>query len=115
MAITWQPFEVCTGGDLTLVRLTLRQLTYDAVCDDIMESLAELWASGAAVRVILDLASLESISSAGLAGLVMLRRRITALGGDLRLRGLRRRVREMSHVTKLDTLFCIMGAEEAGG
>ena len=114
MQTSWQPFEVYTKGDLTLIRSTLRQLTYDGVCDDIMESLAELWASGAAMRVILDLSSLESMSSSGLAGLVMLRRRIMAHNGDLTLRGLRPPVKEMFQVTKLDTLFRITAAKEAG-
>ena len=115
MATTWLPFEICTKSGLTLIRFTLRELTYDGVCDDIMESLAEVWTGGTAARVVLDLSSLGSMSSSGLAGLVMLRRRIMAHNGQLTLRGLRPLVEQMFHVTKLDTLFHIAGAKEAGG
>ncbi|NIM51116.1 MAG: anti-sigma factor antagonist [Gemmatimonadales bacterium] len=66
------------------------------------------------LRFVVDFADTGYIDSSGLGVLVSLSKKIREAGGDLRLAGLNEDLRTLFELTKLDTLFTIMGsAEEA--
>lgn len=65
-------------------------------------------------KFVVDFAETGYIDSSGLGVLVSLSKKIREAGGDLRLAGLNDDLRTLFELTKLDTLFTIMGsAEEA--
>jgi anti-sigma B factor antagonist len=65
-------------------------------------------------KFVVDFSETGYIDSSGLGVLVSLSKKIREAGGDLRLAGLNDDLRTLFELTKLDTLFTIMGsAEEA--
>ncbi len=67
-------------------------------------------------KIVIDFTETGYIDSSGLGVLVSLSKKIREVGGDLRLAGLNDDLRTLFELTKLDTLFTIMGsAEEAAG
>jgi anti-sigma B factor antagonist len=68
---------------------------------DTVEDLAKLGHN----RIVLNLEGVTQIDAAGLGELVRLYTKLYNQGGDLKLLDPRRRVRELLHITKLDTVF----------
>jgi anti-sigma B factor antagonist len=67
-------------------------------------------------KFVIDFVATGYIDSSGLGVLVSLAKKVREAGGDLRLAGLNDDLRTLFELTKLDTLFSIMGTtEEAVG
>lgn len=82
-------------------RITLGDGT--AALRDTVEDLAKLGHN----RIGLNLEGVTQIDAAGLGELVRLYRKLHNQGGDLNLLAPPRRVRELLHITKLDTVFSV--------
>ncbi|MBV6522737.1 MAG: putative anti-sigma factor antagonist [Gemmatimonadaceae bacterium] len=65
-------------------------------------------------KILIDFTNAGYIDSSGLGTLVSLSKKIRDLGGELRLSGLNEELRTLFDLTKLDTLFRISDAPEAG-
>ncbi|HEY1655620.1 MAG TPA: STAS domain-containing protein [Candidatus Tumulicola sp.] len=68
---------------------------------------------GGALRVVLDLANLDSLDTQGVRGLITLLRRARALGRELALSSLNPDVRRTLQVTALDRIFALVEPEAA--
>jgi anti-anti-sigma factor len=83
-----------------------------AINTDIDRVSKSLLALGHPPHVILNLSELKFISSAFVAGMIAMQKRIRAAGGRLILCGMHPIVRETLHGARLDTFFDIRGDEE---
>ncbi len=73
---------------------------------DVLNGLADQVGPG---KLVLNLANVTYMSSAGLGVLIALHKKMQAAGGQLVLRDLRPAVRELMAITRLDTLLFIDG------
>ena len=73
-------------------------------CGDTVEDLAKLEQN----RVVLNMEGVTQIDCAGLGELTRLYRKLHNLGGHLKLLDPPRRVRELLHITRLDTVFGVI-------
>lgn len=79
--------------------------------EDIQSLSHSLLARDIVPHVVVDLSALDVVSSALVAMLVLLNKRIRAAAGTLQLSGLNEVVREVFHRFKLDSLFDIIETE----
>ena len=94
--------EVRHAGDVVVVRLA--EDLDAASAPDVRARLAELAAAGR-TRFVIDLTSVDFVDSAGVATLVALFKRVRLGGGDVKLAGLRPRVRRILELVRLQRLF----------
>lgn len=83
-----------------------------AINTDIKRVSEALLGGGAHPNVVLNLSSLKFISSAFVAGMIALQKRVRAAGGRLILCGMHPIVRETLHGARLDTFFDIQDNEQ---
>jgi len=95
---------------VTVVRLAGRFDAYTA--PTIKEKFLELQAAGRA-KLVVDLSAVDFVDSTGLATLVAGLKQCRQAGGDLKLAGLRSRVRVIFELTRLDWAFQIHENEMA--
>lgn len=94
--------EKLVGG---LLVLDIRgQITLGEETGALREKVKALVAAGH-TRIILDLAEVNYIDSAGLATLVWVYTSARKLGGDVKLLHLTKRVRDLLQITRLSTVF----------
>jgi anti-sigma B factor antagonist len=96
--------------DVTVVRLVGRFDAYTAPA--VKTKFLELQAAGQ-VKIVADLSSVDFVDSTGLATLVAGLKHCRQAGGDLKLAGLRSRVRMVFELTRLDCAFRIHENETA--
>jgi anti-anti-sigma factor len=77
---------------------------FNAACESLIRS--------GALHMVLDLAALDYISSAGLGSILRLAKKLEELGGAALLCGLRGLVREVFEVTNLLSLFKVFDSPE---
>ena len=78
---------------------------FDAACDR--------WVQGGAIHLVLDLAELQYISSAGLGSILRVTQKLQGAGGAVLLCGVKGLVREVFEVTHLLSLFKVFDSVEA--
>jgi len=96
--------------DITVVRLAGRFDAYTAPA--VKDKFLELQAAGR-VKIVVDLSAVDFVDSTGLATLVAGLKHCRQAGGDLKLAGLRSRVRVIFELTRLDRAFQIYENEAA--
>jgi anti-sigma B factor antagonist len=96
------------ADQVRVVRLVDRQLMDDRSVREVADALlAVVAAAPAPPRVVLDLAPVESVSSAMLGKLILVQRKVAEAGGRLRLCEIRPQVQSVLRTTNLDRLFAI--------
>ncbi|MEM9370240.1 MAG: STAS domain-containing protein [Pseudomonadota bacterium] len=63
--------------------------------------------------MVIDLAGLEFITSAGLRGLIIAQKRLSGAGGKLAISGLRGTVADVFRISRFDTLFPVADTADA--
>ena len=106
-----QCLEIDEIHGITMVRLLDDRLVEGNEIDDLSQELYRLIESEGRRKVVLNLSSVEFISSAGLGKLVVLQKKVNAHGGTLRFCCIRPEVHGVFTVTKLDRLFDIRESE----
>lgn len=94
--------QIETSGDVTLLRLRGK---LDAVTAPAFEQQVRALVEGGAVRLVVDLAGLEYISSAGLRGLLLLSKLVKARAGRACLAGVEGNVRAVFEMSGFTSLF----------
>jgi anti-anti-sigma factor len=85
----------------------------DAGSTSDLDAAGEKCVGNGALYVVLDLADLQYISSAGLGSIVKLYKKVKALGGSVTLCGVRGMVKEVFEVTGLFAIFKVFDSPEA--
>jgi anti-anti-sigma factor len=96
--------------DVSVVQVTGNLDTNTA--PDMQTCLDELVEAGA-TRIVVDFATLDYISSAGLRVLLVTAKRMRGAGGTLRLCGLNETVQEVFEISGFSTIFNLHGDEAA--
>jgi|SRR5215471_3171611 len=96
--------EICSSGGATIVSCAGR-LVYGDEANNLCAALGDILP--AARRVIVDLAGLESIDSAGLGELVLLQMWAEAAGYELKFANPNRWIQQLLELTNLTSLFDI--------
>ncbi len=99
-------------GDVLILVIDDPEGVHDDLSDVDHPSVDEILVGRTAPRVAVDLQSIEYLSSAGIAMLVVLRRKVLAAGGSLVLFGIHRHMNDLLHQVKLAPLFPM--AEDEG-
>ncbi len=106
--------EVKEVGGVTVIRVLVRALSTQTTILNLNDELLPLLDRKDMRNVLLDLASVEAISSLMLSKLISLKKRINSMGGKLVLCSLQRSVYEVFAVMKLTTLFDIKSDDAEG-
>jgi len=64
------------------------------------------------LKVLLDMSQLQFVDSSGLGAILSALRRLSARGGDLKLCGMSKAVRELLEITRMHRIFDIYGNRE---
>ncbi len=102
-----QWLDVREVGDVTMVEFRDRKITEDRRAQEIGDELYSLVEGGERRKLLLDLGSVDFLSSAALGKLVTLDKKTTSRGGALKLANLCPRLAQIFAVTRLDRLFDI--------
>ena len=109
--LSYRQLEVGTNGNVIVVRLgkhwVLDELTVNKISDELL-GMAD---RPDCHRLLLDFSGVAKLSSAMLAKLVTLRRKMESKGKNLRLCGLDSHLRSVLATTRLDRLFDITDTE----
>jgi anti-sigma B factor antagonist len=104
-------FEVEKIGDLIVVRLGAYRVLDELTVNEISDELLEVVDRPDCHRLLLDFRGVTQLSSAMLAQLVKLHRKIQPKREKLRLCGISSHLRSIFATTRLDRLFDILDAE----
>ena len=99
--------EATRHGTVDVVRILEHRLVDEPPFDDLRAEIAQVVGNHRGVHLLLDLGSVEFLSSAMLDTLCRFYRRIHAAGGQLRLCGMKPSIAEVFRTTNLDRLFPI--------
>ena len=105
--VVW--FEKRVIGDVIVLDVLSGTVAINTDIDRVSKALLP---EGGVPKVILNLANLKFISSAFVAGMIALQKRVRAAGGRLILCGMHAIVRETLHGARLDTFFDIHETEQ---
>lgn len=106
-----QCMEINDIHGITVVHLLDHRLVDGIAIDDLAQELYQLIESDGRRNLVLELSSVNFMSSVGLEKLIVLYKKVKAHGGTLRLCCIRPDVRGVFTVTKLDRLFDIWDTE----
>ena len=97
-------------GTVTLFRLE-GSLMGDSTQQQFKEALLKLLEQGQK-HIVLDFSHVRNVNSAGLGSLITLFSRTRSVGGELILAAVPQNVRNLLHITRLDTVFVIVDTVE---
>ena len=103
--------EVGKSGDLIVVRLGNHRVLDELTVNEISDELLGVADRPDCHRLLLDFSGVAQLSSAMLAKLLKLRRKMESKGEKLRLCGLNSQLRSVFTTTKLDRIFDITDNE----
>ena len=92
-------------GDVAVISFNRGRIRDEREILKALESLGRYIESRTCLKVLLDLANIEYLSSAGLGHLVGLLKKCRTRGGNLKLSGLNEAIRELFEVMRLDKIF----------
>ena len=108
----YQRLEINEAGTVTVVRLRDKRIVEEVVIRELAKELFQLVEVEGRGRLLLDFSSVDSLSSAAVANLIALHKKVTAQGGVLKLSNIGSGIREVFVITKLDRLFDIRADRE---
>src|SRR3984893_5578195 len=109
-----RPLEVEDIGDVTMVNFTDRKILDEQNIQVIGEQLFSLVDEAGRRKVLLNFGNVEYLSSAALAKLITLNKKLQQAGGRLILCNIDPQIYEVFEITKLNKLFNInLGEQEA--
>ena len=103
--------EVGKNGDVIVVSLGKHRVLDELTVNKISDELLGVADRPDCHRLLLDFSGVAQLSSAMLAKLLKLRRKMEAKGENLRLCGVNSQLRSVFAITRLDRLFDIMDTE----
>ena len=106
--------EIKDVGEVTVIRVLERMLSHPTTILDFNDELLPLLEKKDMRNVLLDLASVEAVSSLVLSTLIKLKKQVESIGGKLVLCNLQRRVYQVFADTRLNTIFDIKSDEAEG-
>jgi anti-sigma B factor antagonist len=101
-----------SAGEVAMVQFLDRKIMDHAAITELGEELLALVEKEQRKNLLLNFAGVEFLSSAALNKLIILDKRIKALGGKLQLSNLRPEIFEVFAVTRLTQLFSIKKTEQ---
>jgi anti-sigma B factor antagonist len=105
--------EVEDIGDVTVVNFTDRKILDEQNIQIIGEQLFSLVDESGRRKLLLNFGNVEYLSSAALAKLITLNKKLQAAGGRLILCNIDPQIREVFEITRLNKLFTIHDEEQA--
>ena len=105
--------EVEDIGDVTIVNFTDRKILDEQNIQIIGDQLFSLVDEAGRRKLLLNFGRVEYLSSAALAKLITLNKKLQAVNGRLILCGIAPEIREVFEITKLNKLFTIHEEEQA--
>lgn len=105
--------EVEDIGDVTVVNFTVRKILDEQNIQLIGDQLYSLVDEAGRKKILLNFSNVEYLSSAALAKLITLNKKLQAAGGRLILCNIDPQIREVFEITKLNKLFTIHDEEQA--
>ena len=108
-----QWLDVREVGDVTMVRFRDQRITEDRRAQEVGEELYSLLEGGNCHKLLLNLGSVDFLSSSALGKLITLDKRTRARGGVLKLSNICPELFQIFAVTRLDRLFDIERDEAA--
>ena len=109
--LSYCDLEVGKNGDLIVVRLGKHPVLDELTVNKINDELLGVADRPDCHRLLLDFSGVAQLSSAMLAKLLILRRKMSPKGYSLRLCGVNRQLRSVFAITRLDRLFDIGDTE----
>ncbi|GIW86507.1 MAG: hypothetical protein KatS3mg108_0831 [Isosphaeraceae bacterium] len=107
------PFRVTVRGPTTVVELLDREIVRDEAIDALAQQLNQLVEEGGHRDLLLDFGAVEFLSSAALSRLIQIKKKLSGVGGRLRLCAMEPDLREVFRITRLDTVFEILRDAES--
>ena len=107
-----KPLDVSDVGDVTIVRCRDRKITEAFGIDEIGQELVHLVEGKDCRKLVVSLASVNSLPSATLGKLITLRRKAAACGCAIKLTNVNELISLIFSVTRLDGLFDIEEDED---
>lgn len=104
--------ETSDVGDVTVVEFVDKRILDEQNILLIGEQLAELVDDLGKRKVLLNFANVEYLSSAALAKLMTLNKKVKAVSGQLKLCSIKPEIREVFRITNLDKLLKIYDTDE---
>ena len=101
-------------GDVMVVHFLDTRILDVVNINQIAEELSDIVEKKNYTRLLLNLTNVEYLSSAVLAKLIALHKRLKELRGELRVCSVRDSIMEVFRITKLDKVFDIQSTEEEG-
>ena len=105
--LTLKQLDVSDVGDVTIVRFRDRRITEARRIEDLGQELFHLVERENRKKLIVSLASVDSLSSATLGKLITLTNKVAARGGKIKLSSMNAYISRAFSVTRLDRLFDI--------
>jgi anti-sigma B factor antagonist len=99
--------DVSEVGDVTIVRFRDRRITEGRGIEEIARELFHLVERENRKKLIVSLASVDSLSSAALGKLIALNKRVAVRGGAIKLSSMNADISRVFSVSRLDRLFDI--------
>ena len=103
--------QLAEVGDVSVVRFVDRKILDEAAIQELGQELFQLVESDNKKKLLLNFASVEFLSSAALAKLITLDKKVKAHSGHLKLSNIRPEIYEVFAITKLNKLFDIKDDE----
>jgi anti-sigma B factor antagonist len=97
--------DVSEVGDVTIVRFRDRRITEGRGIEEIARELFHLVERENRKKLIMSLASVDSLSSAALGKLIALNKRVAVRGGAIKLSSMNADISRVFSVSRLDRLF----------
>ena len=91
-----------TAGEVIVVSFLAPQITGDEAANELAKQFA---GTVQHARVLMNLGNLEMLGSAAVGKLIWLNRKVRAAGGQLKMCGMRGRIKELMARLRLDRLF----------
>lgn len=99
--------EVSREGDVSVVRFADRKILEEVPIAEIGDRLNSLAEGEPGIKLLLDFANVEHLSSAVLSMLINLNKRVDESGGKLKLANIKPQIYEVFKITRLNTVLDI--------
>ena len=97
--------DIETIGDVTVARFVEKKILDEANIDQMGQEMFGLVDQDGRTRIVLDFSNVEYLSSAALGKLITMNKKVTAVGGKLRLCSIRKDIYDVFKITRLDKIL----------
>ena len=109
---TYRRLDLSEVGDVTIVRFRDARLTETRGIEETAQELFSLLKDENRRKIIVNLASVDCLSSSALGKLIVLAKKVKAFGGKLKLSNMNRDLSVVFSITRLDCFFDIETDEQ---